>query len=63
MAQMAQEKKMNMTTLVLDFKTGTAKIIKHDSTQDVEELLTENYGYDLGSIEYMTVQGDLVIEV
>lgn len=45
-----------MKCIILDFEKGRVDIIQIDKTQidEIETILTENYGYNLNSIEYMT---------
>jgi len=52
---------MKKICIILDFSDAKVKHFEYDSTEDIEELLTETYNFQLSSIEYMTVD-KLIIE-
>lgn len=39
------------------------RIINYHKDQDIEEILTENYDYKLGEIQYQCYQDNMQIEV
>lgn len=46
-----------MKVVILDYEAGEVKIISADKTDEdnIEEILTERYEYNLSSIEWMAV--------
>lgn len=50
--------------IILDFEKVEVRVISIDSTQteDIEEILTDRYDYNLGNIQYM-VADEFILKV
>ena len=44
---------MNKTCIILDYEQGKVFLVYFDDSQDIEQILTENYELNLENIEYM----------